>query len=146
VGEDCKSWSELRAVEIKLLADAREEQQDDSDESGDSGDSGDSEECPEGKHPNYQEYRSIEANIYHRIHSRAIEGNATKEFVCLEDAKHQIRRNQEESGRCKKSTMLIRYRILQYLPNSKWFKTPPRSPSAHLRYRRLILLSEHRLI
>jgi hypothetical protein len=31
VSEDCKSWSELRAVEIKLLADARAEQQDDSD-------------------------------------------------------------------------------------------------------------------
>jgi hypothetical protein len=126
----------LRAVEIKLLADAREEQQDDSDDadgsddSDESGDTGDSEECPGGKHPNYHEYRSIEANIYHRIHSRAIEGNTTKEFVCLEDAKHQIRRNQEASGRCKKSTMLIRYRILQYLPISKGFKTPPR---AHLR-------------
>jgi hypothetical protein len=88
---------------IKLLADAREEQQDDSE---------DSEERPEGKHPNYHEYRSIEANIYHRSHSRAIEGNTTKGFVCLEDAKHQIRRNQEASGRCKKSTILIRYRIL----------------------------------
>jgi len=153
VSEDCKSWSELRAVEIKLLADTREEQQDDSgdsdvsDDSDESDDSGDSEECPEGKHPNYHEYRSIEANIYHSIHSRAIEGNTTKEFVCLEDAKHQICRNQEASKRCKKSAMLIRYRILQYLPNSKGFKTPPRSPpSAHLRYRQLILLSEHRLI
>jgi hypothetical protein len=120
-----------------LLADAREEQHDDSE---------DSEERPEGKHPNYHEYRSIEANIYHIIHSRAIEGNATKEFVYLEDAKHQIRRDQEEDGRCKKSTILIRYRILQYLHNSKWFKTPPRSPSAHLRYKQLNLLSEHRLI
>jgi hypothetical protein len=92
----------LRAVEIKLLTDAREEQQDDSDDadgsddSDESGNSGDSEECPEGKHPNYHEYRSIETNIYHRIHSRAI----------------------------KKSTMLIRYRILQYLPNSKGPKHP----------------------
>jgi hypothetical protein len=39
VSEDCKSWSELRAVEIKLLADAREEQQDDSDDSDGSDDS-----------------------------------------------------------------------------------------------------------
>jgi hypothetical protein len=88
-GEKCKNWEESRAFEIRWLEGAREEQQDNSVGYP---------ECPLRKRPICHEYRSIEANIYYRIHIRALGGNGVKGFVLLEDAKHQLRRNQEERG------------------------------------------------